>query len=127
MYYKVVANQISFQTVCITLRFILVFRQFNSIKFQKFNFSYPFFDFGGHFDMKKLLLTYAFLIFFQNPREIFFKMVLLSPYLFFYLKSGKILFRCRFYQIFFVFCYFLQKLFSVILNMVELFKKNNFS
>ena len=38
LYYKVVANEISFPTVCITLPFIAVFRQFKSIKVEIFNF-----------------------------------------------------------------------------------------
>ena len=32
---------------------------------RNFHFFYPFFDFGGHFGMKKVLLTYVFLIFFE--------------------------------------------------------------
>ena len=79
--------------------FSWTFKPSNS-KFQK---KISFFYFEDHFGMKKVLLAYVFLIFFQNPCEISFKMVLLTLYLSFHLKSGKKFFRCRFYLIFFVF------------------------
>ena len=44
--------------------------------------------------MKKVLLTYGFLIFFKiHTREISFKMLLLTLYLPFHLKLGKIIFH----------------------------------
>ena len=79
------------------------FQAFQVHQSRNFQFFSPFFEFGGHFGMKKVLLTYVFFNFFQNPRKISFKIVLLTLYLSFHLKSEKIIFRCRFYQIFFVF------------------------
>ena len=54
-----------------------------------FSLFYPFFSFGSHFGMKKVLLTYVFLIFFQNPLEVSLKMKLC---IIFSLNSGKNIF-----------------------------------
>ena len=88
-----------------------VYCSFQAVKVyqsRNFHFFYPFFDFGGHFGMKKVLLNYGFLIFFKIFVK--FSLVLLYPYLSFHLKSGKIIFRCRFYQNFLCFLIFLTKI-----------------
>ena len=126
LYGRVVGYETSFSTVCPTYRSKLVFIEFQSINVRIYCFYTHFFDFGGHFGMKNVIDLHFF-IFFLNLREISFKIVLLTSYLSFNLNSGKIFFCCRFYQIFFVYLFFLRRLFSFIPNMVKLFRKNNFS
>ena len=65
-------------------------------KIENLLFSTLFFDFGGHFAMKKVPY---FSNLFQNPLETTFKMVILTSYLAFHLKSGKIIFSKQLYHI----------------------------
>ena len=73
-----------------------------TIKIEIFIFL-PIFWIWRPFWYEKGPIDLCFSNFFQNPRENSFKLVLLTSYLSFHLKSGKIVFCCRFYKIFFVF------------------------
>ena len=60
-----------------------VYCSFQAVKVyqsRNFNFFYPFFDFGGHFGIKKGPIDLCFSHFFQNPCKISFKMVVLTLY-----------------------------------------------
>ena len=50
---------------------------------RNFHFFYPFFEFGGHFGMKKVLMTHIILIFFKILVKLPLKSFLLFEYLFF--------------------------------------------
>ena len=74
--------------MCIAHQFIAAFRQLESIKFKIFIFL-PIFWIWRPFWYEKGPIDLCFSIFFLNPREISFKLVLLTLYLSFHLKSGK--------------------------------------
>ena len=88
---KVEANNTSFATVCRTCRFIKVFSEIESTKVKIFNFRLYFLTLMEIFLEKRFYWPNC-LFFFQNPCKISFKIVVLTLYILFHLKSGKIFF-----------------------------------
>jgi len=91
LYGKVEANNTSFATVCRTCRFIKVFSEIDSTKVEIFNFLIYFLTLMEILE-GKIFQRPIFSNFFQNPCKISFKIVILTLYILFDLKSGKIFF-----------------------------------